>query len=321
MNLSNLRALKSEISAEVVAAAPTSEIATLFASSAPPMPEGVALGVAPGDGFGDYKLAIRTEDPALAAEYVARANGEAEVKIVRVEMRATPHSSAWLQERHRPGEGGMQVNIRGANFVGTLGAFVKDKDGILYALSNSHVFADMGRTPIGTLIGAPFGRDGDYIGSLTRFVPFSTTTPNKVDCAIVRLVNTGGVAGTFNGALQGNIRGARHTSSEDLHIDVLKIGRTTGVRGGKIVATEIDGLSVNMGDLGVLRFDEQLEISGGTATDFSAAGDSGSLIVDRNGFGIGLLFAGGTSDGIDLTFANRIDLVLESLGVELLVAA
>lgn len=333
MRLDSVRSLKAEISAEVVASAETPEMATLFASSPPPMPAGVALGVAAGDHPGDFKLAIRTEMPELAAKYAERAGGEVDVKIVRVSAIPpvwTPpdadsfaddplHSPGWLQKRQRPLQAGLQINIAGANFVGTLGGVVKDRDGVLYALTNSHVAADMGRTPLGTLIGQPFGSPGNYIGSLAKFIPFSLSTPNKVDCALVRLAATE-VAGTTNGAIGGNVRGARHTSADDLHIEAFKIGRTTGRRGGRLVATDIDGLSVNMGDLGIVRFDDQLEFSGGDVTDFSAAGDSGSWILDGAGLFISLLFAGGTSNGVDVTFGNRADNVLDALGVETVAA-
>jgi hypothetical protein len=62
-----------------------------------------------------------------------------------------------------------------------------------------------------------------------------------------------------------------------------------------------------------------VEISGGAASDFSAAGDSGSGIVERvTGDALGLLYAGGRdSSGEDRTYANRLTTVLSLLGVTL----
>ena len=60
---------------------------------------------------------------------------------------------------------------------------------------------------------------------------------------------------------------------------VHKVGRTTGVRHGRVTAFELDGVAVEY-DIGVLTFDDQIEIEGSGTRSFSDAGDSGSLIVD-----------------------------------------
>ncbi len=314
MKLDSVRAFKALVSDEAAQEAhATAQGANLFASSddlPSPMPEGLALGVAKRSD-GEHVVAIRTSDPILAAVMADRAHGEADVRILTVRARASR-----LQGRVRPLEPGAQVNISGANFVGTLGAIVRDAAGNLYALSNSHVLADVGRTPVGTAIGQPFGDDADLIGVLTRSVPLSKATANLVDCAIARLNGTT-VLPRFNAGLLGDIQGVRPAGPEDLGVEVVKIGRTTDVRRGKVTAVEIDGLGVDYGDAGVLRFNDQIEVSGGAATDFSAGGDSGSLIVRADGFAIALLFAGGFDGTEDRTFGNRIENVLAALGVEL----
>ena len=69
-------------------------------------------------------------------------------------------------------------------------------------------------------------------------------------------------------------------------------------------------------DIGVLRFDNQIEIDGEGSLPFSRGGDSGSLIVDHELRGVGLLFAGGGdhggSNGMGLTFANPLHAVTAS---------
>ena len=98
-----------------------------------------------------------------------------------------------------------------------------------------------------------------------------------------------------------------------------KVGRTTGVRHGRVTAFELDGVTVDY-DMGRLTFDDQIEIEGEGKRSFSDAGDSGSLIVDDERMASALLFAGGDHGGTNgkgLTYANPIDAVLRALRVEL----
>lgn len=322
MKLDSVRAFKKELSDEVVAAAGESpEAVSFFSASNAPMPPAVALGVAlkAGAASGDadhYVVAVRTDDPAAAEAIRSRANGEADVKIITVSKRTTP---AFLQGTVDPLEPGAQVGMAGKNFVGTLGALVRDRlrPEILYILSNSHVLADEGTAFPGHRICQPHG-GSRTVALLDRFVPFSRTTPNLVDCAIARLSKVSMIGGGFNAAIQARIAGLGTVSPSDLGAEVAKIGRTTGVtRPAKITAAEVDGLPVGM-DAFTPRFDDQFEISGGSAFDFSKGGDSGSLIIrlsDKRA--IGLLFAGGASGGEDFTYANRLENVLNALGVEL----
>ena len=100
---------------------------------------------------------------------------------------------------------------------------------------------------------------------------------------------------------------------------VHKVGRTTGVRHGRVTAFELDGVAVEY-DLGVISFDDQIEIEGAGNRAFSDAGDSGSLIVDDQMRAAALLFAGGDhggSNGKGLTYANPIGAVLKALKVKL----
>jgi hypothetical protein len=73
-------------------------------------------------------------------------------------------------------------------------------------------------------------------------------------------------------------------------------------------------------DIGNLRFDDQIEIEGAEAGPFSQGGDSGSLIVNKQGRAVALLFSGGDqggSNGRGLTYANPISKVLDHLKVDL----
>ena len=96
---------------------------------------------------------------------------------------------------------------------------------------------------------------------------------------------------------------------------VKKYGRTTGLTKGQVFAINAT-VNVNYGAPGVARFVNQIIIFPG---EFSAGGDSGSLIVaDGKGRNkgddrkpVGLLFAGSTS----MTVANPIDAVLAAFSV------
>jgi hypothetical protein len=280
----------------------------------------VGLGIAAGFHRRDFRLAIRTDDMAKAEAWKARAMGEADIRIVQPQARPPVFAQAAnrLQEIVRPVEPGAQVNVVGKNFVGTHGAVVKDRgaaSAVRYSMSNTHVYDGVGGTPDGTPIAQPFG-SGNIIGVTARHIPLVATARNLVDARLARLSNVETLT-RFNAAVGMDLAGARALNTDDLGREFFKIGRTTQVRAGRLTAFEIDGLAVAY-DRGVFRFDDQHEWSGGSGADFSAGGDSGSLIVDEDGWAVGLLFAGGpASDGTDRTYGNPILTVLRLLDVEL----
>ena len=95
-------------------------------------------------------------------------------------------------------------------------------------------------------------------------------------------------------------------------MSVGKTGRTTQLKQGNITAINVT-VNVSYGAGRVAQFRDQISIRG--ATDFSAGGDSGSLIWQwATGLRpVGLLFAGGGGN----TFGNRITRVLSALEVRL----
>jgi S1-C subfamily serine protease len=275
----------------------------------------------------NYRLALRLQDRALEKSdlvdhITAKAKGEVDVRYVgRIRARAT----AWYRSKQRPLLIGSSTGFLASGFImaGTLGCFVRSgSSSALYILSNNHVLADENRYPKGGDIVQPGALDGgsptaDRVAKLTRFVRLDPGQANFVDCAIAKL----------NAAIQadphklkgiGTLAGQR---ASDLEVgDVVhKVGRTTGVRHGRVTAIELDGVAVEY-DTGVLSFDNQVEIEGAGNRSFSDAGDSGSLIVDGQMLAAALLFAGGDhggSNGKGLTFANPIAAVLQALKVKL----
>jgi hypothetical protein len=95
---------------------------------------------------------------------------------------------------------------------------------------------------------------------------------------------------------------------------VAKLGRTTGLTHGEILATELDDVLVDY-DSGSAVFDHQTEIAGMPNMPFSDRGDSGSLVVDENMRAVGLVFCGNPSanDGKGLSYANHLPRVMTAL--------
>jgi hypothetical protein len=333
MRLDSVRELKQSLPAHLNkafatrgAAGETSSLAVTSAASLDRRAPSYFLGVS-ARGKRNYRLAVRLQDRALensdlVERISARAKGEVDVRYVgRIRARAKP----WYRSKQRPLLIGSSTGFIATDFImaGTLGCFVKSgASGALYILSNNHVLADENRYPKGGPIVQQGTLDGgsptaDRVAKLTRFVRLRPGQANFVDAAIAKL-NPGIEAdvhklrgiGTLTGQLDGDLQVG------DL---VHKVGRTTGVRHGKVTAFELDGVAVEY-DIGVISFDDQIEIEGTGTRSFSDAGDSGSLIVDDEMGAAALLFAGGDHGGSNdkgLTYANPIAAVLDALKVKL----
>lgn len=198
--------------------------------------------------------------------------------------------------------------------AGTIGARVMDGDGNVYALSNNHVYADQNLAGIGDAVIQPGTYDGgsspaDDIGNLSDFVTILFDgSDNVVDAAIAATTDVL-VANSTPGDGYGTPSSTTDpVGSLSFRQKVVKYGRTTGLTEGKVWAINATVI-VDYGDGNVARFVRQIAIQGG---DFSAGGDSGSLVVTQSGKNaIGLLFAGGGR----YTFLNPIEDVLNSFGV------
>lgn len=286
----------------------------------------VALGIAR-DGR-EFRLAVRVQREKLAAsrlveQIVERARGEADVRLIgRVEKRGTP----WYRGNVRPLLIGASVG-HAAGVCGSIGAFVS-RGGRVCILSNNHVLANEDRGRKGDAVLQRGALDGgceprDSVAALRHAIRLKKTGVNWVDAALAEIGS--GVAfdpGLLRGIAGGADRKLAGLGPEFLEAGetVHKIGRTTGVREGRVTAFDLDNLVVGF-DIGNLRFDGQVEVEGAGAQAFSDRGDSGSLIVDAGMRAVALLFAGsqgGGTNGLGLTYANPIHKVLESLQAELL---
>lgn len=209
---------------------------------------------------------------------------------------------------------------------GTLGALVKDANGVQYILSNTHVFAGdsaAGGNGIISTVGDPVDQPGlidvncsnivaDYVATLSNWAVIVPGGTSVVDAAIAQVL-----PGQVDPS--GKILEIGTISSTPLEAvlnqAVKKSGRTSGLTTGKVVglnATITVQYSTECAGTDYLStFNGQILISPGK---FLKAGDSGSLMVENvaaNPRPIGLLYAGSTKVAI----ANPIQDVLNQFGV------
>jgi hypothetical protein len=219
------------------------------------------------------------------------------------------------KSRFRPAQPGSSVGFKfppPSNFVmaGTFGAMVRDNAGT-YILSNNHVLADEGHLAPGTPIFQPGLLDGgnantDEVATLTRFIPLQVGANNKVDGAIAK----GASANLLSRDIL-HIGAPAGKTAAAIDMRVHKFGRTTSYTVGQITSVATDVIVTY--EAGDVTFEDQIIIVGDSGS-FSAAGDSGSLILDRQtNNAVGLLFAGSSTH----TIANHIGDVLHALGVTL----
>jgi hypothetical protein len=343
--LADLRAAKATFSARFLRAAPRASGFRAFAMAASPRPEQNVVGVGIGEKIdGDMPTGVLAVKFFVRRKYPENelSRGELLPKTIDglpVDVEQTglfrafnvpkkrktsgkakpkPQPAGPIpnpKTRFRPAQPGSSVGFQfpaPSNMVmaGTFGALVKDRAGT-YILSNNHVLADEGKLPQGASIFQPGLLDGgnagtDKVATLTRFIPLVPGGNNKVDGAIAK--------GTSAAILSNNILHIgppTGTAAARIDMRVHKFGRTTSYTVGRItsIATDVT-VSYEVGDI---TFEDQVMIVGDQGS-FSAAGDSGSLILDRQtNKAVGLLFAGSPSH----TIANHIADVLRALRVTL----
>jgi hypothetical protein len=215
----------------------------------------------------------------------------------------------------RPAQPGCSVGFKDPSnlftMAGTFGALVRDK-GVSFILSNNHVLADEDRLAVNAPIFQPGLLDkddvkDDQLAKFSRAVRLKSNTANKVDCAIAALDKPSLATKEIIkiGAPQG-------VADATIDMTVHKFGRTSGYSVGRVSSVDTD-VTVQY-ETGSFTFTEQIIVVGLSGQPFSAAGDSGSLIVERpSNKAVGLLFGGSPTH----TIANHIGDVLKALRVTL----
>jgi hypothetical protein len=215
----------------------------------------------------------------------------------------------------RPAQPGCSVGFKDPQnlftMAGTFGALVRGR-GVSFILSNNHVLADEDRLAVNAPIFQPGlldeeGAKDDQIARFSRAVPLKSNTANKVDCAIAALEKPSLATKEILkiGAPQG-------VADAAIDMTVHKFGRTSGYSVGRVSSVDTD--ATVQYETGSFTFTEQIVVVGLSGQPFSAAGDSGSLIVERpSNKAVCLLFGGSPTH----TLANHIGDVLKALKVTL----
>jgi hypothetical protein len=230
---------------------------------------------------------------------------------------------------------GSSISLGNCRDAGTMGALVKDPDGVLYGLTNNHVTGGCNYAPKqmpivapGVFDVTPLGFDPTTLGYHERSIPLSAGIPgtadvgNNVDAAIFKIRDEATVT-----SLQGSWYDTPdQTLDIEPNMEVEKVGRTTGHTTGVVIARAHEPLGIKYAVQGVdyefsgeVYFDPVFIIQG-KAQVFSEEGDSGSLItVVQNGvrYAVGILIGGARGQGVDYTFVLPIRSVLNKLGVSL----
>jgi hypothetical protein len=245
----------------------------------------------------------------------AEAQGfEVVVKFFKNSVMGGPVAAAGMIEgRRMPLHIGASVaNMQ--SMAGTLGAFVRLPDGAPAILSCGHVLARAGKK--WGAVKNPVHQPGqpeenpvmaaNRIGELTgMFAPFVDSQTNNVDAAIARLdagqdhlgnkiINLPCIPPTFRDRAIGAPRGAGYA---DIGARVVKLGRTTGFTEATVSAIDFQNLRVKFGTGQSFTFSGIYEVIWDAGTTFTAGGDSGSLVMTRDGLEpIGLHFAAVAGD-------------------------
>lgn len=207
---------------------------------------------------------------------------------------------------------------------GTLGSLVT-RGGTQYILSNNHVIACTDGGTNGTqcstgsniiqpgLVDSNCGQGAAFntVGHLSQFYNLETGTGTKIDAAIAQAVSgavdsAGNILflGATTDANNVPVPGAPHGGAgvtASVNMAVAKSGRSTGLTCSTVLATNVSASvqyqkGCGTGTKFTETFSNQVDVAGG---GFSAAGDSGSLIVSQSTADpVALLYAGSDTDTV-----------------------
>jgi hypothetical protein len=202
------------------------------------------------------------------------------------------------------GISGANTNLTGQS--GTIGYFCTLKSRWsrrkeVHLLSNSHVFADLRKAQVdgNDLIMQPSPGENDSTRPVAGLVNFSalkfdgdTKEPNHVDAAIARLWETRSHKPVI--PLIGAIKGYVARDEIEVREPARKFGRTTGYTEGRVFSIYLD-IWIRYDRTGQSAFFQNqflIEPTLPEFTKFVSKGDSGSLVVDKEQYATGLIFAG-----------------------------
>lgn len=289
--------------------------------------------------FGVY-VAPATEPTPPTVNVTAVSQADATKSATALVTIAQPSGAANQQAQSLPiklgTSGGDSLDLtKSGNTItccsGTLGSLVQ-RAGTFYILSNNHVLARSDQAKVGEPVTQPGLVDSNCtpatpVANLSQFVQLpqggTSTSPKTgtVDAAIAQIVSgavdtSGSILELGAASATPNVPNpappASSTVAPSIGMGVAKAGRSSGLTCSSIssVNTIVDidyATSCSGGTSFTVEYDNQIVISGGS---FSAAGDSGSLVVNTStAQPVGLLYGGDTTS----TVANPISTVLNAL--------
>lgn len=239
---------------------------------------------------------------------------------------------------------GAQISTAGGTH-GSVTAFVRKpvrEDRIVYALSAGHVLSDFGRMPLNTIVYHPAQTDTPdprhALGKLfdvrilerSAMALFLGTDPMPagvdLDCGLVAL-SPDRVPPTTDirqvpelGSLAGIRPAPKLDPNSGNHPPLWKAPGATGRREGWVTAEDVI-VQVTMPDFSVVAGVGLTEVVG-SGGPFAGAGDSGSICVDADRFGCGMVVAGTRFGGIvdrsrGVSYILDLEAVFDGLTIEL----
>ena len=214
---------------------------------------------------------------------------------------------------------------------GTLGSLVQ-RNGTQYILSNNHVLARSDIASIGDPITQPGLIDASCsvagtitVANLSQFVNLETSGTN-VDAALAQVaagaVDPTGSILSLGATATGNTAdpGPPHAGTgiaASIGEGVAKSGRSSGLTCSTVGAIGVTATVSYQKGCGTgatynVQYTNQVSVTGGS---FSAEGDSGSLIVDRNTADpVALLYAGSSTDAVGNPVSDVLNALADSQG-------
>jgi Peptidase family S64 len=292
-----------------------------------PYPEDISIGLSRKSEH-DFQLAIRvqgtTETSPLVNRIFDRARGEAEVRWIGGVTSYQGSRAGWQKNVSSPLMIGCSVS--GVHTpCGTLGCFVRqrnDPSGLPHVLSCSHIIAQLGMSKLGENIIQPASSDCGLAGH--RVVanlsgtsrPDISRTDNVVDAAFGVIESTLQIDPMF--LWPGDkLVGMEKIDHNLLNQEVFKIGRSSDRTIGHISAINVANLKMSFGGTPYI-FSSQFEVTSDRGP-FAIYGDSGSLVVSKTSYALGLIMGGGYHAGRSTVYANPLSEVMDGLGLNLIV--
>jgi hypothetical protein len=218
-----------------------------------------------------------------------------------------------LSTRVRPIPGGYSIGH--LSDTGTLGCLVVERGdaGRQLVLSNSHVLAASGTARVGDPVYQPGpderGNDMEEVARLLRWQPFDfTSNGNRIDAALAEPID-----GDWFDPIIFNVGRPKGVRAPTRGMKVQKTSRTTGHTWGEVQDVHFRPFNLRyprpdgIGE-GEVSFRDQVLCS-----RYTQGGDSGALVLDEEGYAVGLHFCGAPAGSV----FSPIEFVLGELNVDL----